>query len=66
MIKNTYDYNETIMSEYTDYFLEAIVANIQQEYRNDVNIKMTEDAFIIHRLHEIARKIVRDTYEDGN
>ena len=49
------------MSEFTNYFLEEIVANIKLEYNRKIAKKMTEDAYIIHRLKDVACKIVSET-----
>jgi hypothetical protein len=49
------------MSEFTDYFLEEIVANIKLEYNRKIAKEMTEDAYIIHRLSQVAHKIVSET-----
>ena len=46
--------------EAIDYFLRVLLANIKLEYKSS-SLKMSEDEYIIHKLHAIAGKIVKDT-----
>lgn len=52
------------MSEFTDYLLESIVANIREEYNKNPHWHYTEDDYIIRRLSTIAEKLVKDTQNE--
>jgi hypothetical protein len=52
------------MSDFTDYFLEEVIANIKAEFSNDPTIQMTEDAYIIHRLYQVAQMIVKKSFDE--
>ena len=47
--------------EAIDYFLQEIVSNIKVEYNNLQNTQEQEDCYIISRLAQIARQLVKAT-----
>jgi hypothetical protein len=49
------------MSEFTDYLFEEIVANIREELYDNYSPGVSEDAYIIERLHQVAKYIVKES-----
>lgn len=52
------------MSEYTEYLLEEIVANIWSEYDNMKDKSINEDAYMISRLKEVADVVTKMKLSD--
>jgi hypothetical protein len=52
------------MSEYTDYLLEEIVANIRMEYTILKDTSVTEESYMISRLKEVAEVVTKMKLSD--
>lgn len=46
--------------ELIDYFLESIIANLKDEYEKQQNINISFEEYAVHRLNDIADKLVKE------